>query len=131
MSYHSFKDAFVIETALKGAHTLPELQGTLKSLMSIHNNRFYKLFEVLSQHGNFVEPLIQQYTQLETGDSPIKTVHKDVKALLSLVIAGYQLRIQDFTAEATSENIESSIDKAFKAEELSQYFAIIQPLIDS
>lgn len=129
MSYHSFKDAFVIETALKGAQTLPELQGTLKSLMSIHNNRFYKLFEVLSQHGNFIEPLIQQYTQLEIGESPIKTVHKDVKALLSLVLAGYQLRIQDFTAEA--ENIESSIDKAFKAEELSQYFAIIQPLIDS
>lgn len=59
MNYHMFKDAFVVETALKGAQTLPELQGNLKGLMSIHNNRFYKLFDVLHQHPNFVETLIR------------------------------------------------------------------------
>ena len=126
-----FKDAFVVETALKGAKTLAELQGSLKSLMSIHNNRFYKLFDVLLNHPTFVEALIQQYTQLETGESAIKTVHRDVKALLSLAIAGYQMRIQDFTAGATSETNEAANESAYKAEALSQNFSLLQPLLDS
>lgn len=41
------------------------------------------------------------------------------------------MRIQDVTSGLPKDNIEVTIDAAYKAEALTQYFSMIQPLLDS
>jgi hypothetical protein len=70
-----------------------ELQGCLKGLFSIHTHRYYQLFDLLTLYPQLIDNLIQQYTQLETGQSDSKIVHKDLKELMALIIAGYELQV--------------------------------------
>lgn len=108
---------------------MSDLRKFLKGVMKIHDNRYYHLLQVLQSHKDLTETIIRQYLNLYKTSVDFKELNNDIRDLINLVVAEYQMRIDKGGYLKSTTTIGEAINKVYKDESLTTVFNILQPLV--